>query len=41
MERRLVEEVLLGPIEVMPDITSSSRIGSIGGFVTWAKSCLK
>ena len=23
------------------DITSSSRIGSIGGLVTWAKFCLK
>ncbi len=22
-------------------ITTASRIGSIGGFVTWAKSCLK
>ena len=26
---------------VVSDITSSSRIGSIGGLVTWANSCLK
>ncbi|WDT80090.1 MAG: hypothetical protein MPW14_23775 [Candidatus Manganitrophus sp.] len=31
----------LGPMKVTSDITSSSRIGSIGGLVTWAKSCLK
>src|SRR5438477_555464 len=31
----------LGPILVTSDMTSSSRIGSIGGLVTWANSCLK
>ena len=30
-----------GPIVVSAAITISSRIASIGGFVTWAKSCLK
>ena len=30
-----------GPMFVTSDITSCSRIGSIGGFVTCAKSCLK
>ena len=30
-----------GPIIETSDITSSSRIGSIGGLVTWAKCCLK
>ena len=30
-----------GPIIETSDITSSSRIGSIGGLVTWAKFCLK
>ena len=30
-----------GPMNVTSDITSSSRIGSIGGFVTCANSCLK
>ena len=30
-----------GPMFVTRDITSCSRIGSIGGFVTWANSCLK
>ena len=30
-----------GPMNDMRLITSSSRIGSIGGFVTWAKFCLK
>src|SRR5207245_1515682 len=30
-----------GPMKVTSDMTSSSRIGSIGGFVTCAKSCLK
>ena len=30
-----------GPMNDTSDITSSSRIGSIGGFVTCAKSCLK
>ena len=30
-----------GPIIDTSDITSSSRIGSIGGLVTWAKFCLK
>ena len=30
-----------GPMKVTSDITSSSRIGSMGGFVTWAKFCLK
>jgi len=31
----------LGPIKDTSEVTSSSRIGSIGGLVTWAKSCLK
>ena len=26
-----------GPIKEIRDMTDSSRIGSIGGFVTWAK----
>ena len=30
-----------GPIIETRLITSSSRIGSIGGLVTWAKFCLK
>ena len=30
-----------GPMIETSDITSSSRIGSIGGFVTCAKFCLK
>src|SRR5262249_31957643 len=30
-----------GPLVVSTDITSSSRMGSIGGLVTCAKSCLK
>jgi hypothetical protein len=30
-----------GPIIEVRLITSSSRIGSIGGLVTWAKFCLK
>jgi len=30
-----------GPIIETSDITNSSRIGSIGGLVTWAKFCLK
>ena len=29
------------PRLVARDMTSSSRIGSMGGLVTWAKSCLK
>jgi hypothetical protein len=29
------------PMKPFSDITNSSRSGSIGGFVTWAKSCLK
>ena len=29
------------PTPVATLITIASRIGSIGGFVTWAKSCLK
>ncbi len=29
------------PSSVLSDMTSSSRMGSIGGFVTCAKSCLK
>ena len=30
-----------GPMKETRLITSSSRIGSIGGFVTWAKFCWK
>ena len=30
-----------GPTGQTRDMTSSSRIGSMGGLVTWAKSCLK
>ena len=30
-----------GPIKETRLMTSSSRIGSMGGFVTWAKFCLK
>ena len=30
-----------GPMNETRLITSSSRIGSIGGLVTWAKFCLK
>ena len=30
-----------GPINVTKDMTNSSRIGSIGGLVTCANSCLK
>ena len=29
------------PVNAISDITSPSRSGSIGGLVTWAKSCLK
>jgi hypothetical protein len=29
------------PMPVASDMTTASRIGSIGGFVTCAKSCLK
>ena len=29
------------PAPVKTDVTSSSRIASSGGLVTWAKSCLK
>ena len=29
------------PIKVIKDMTNSSRTGSMGGLVTWAKSCLK
>ena len=29
------------PTAVRIDMTTDSRIGSIGGFVTWANSCLK
>ena len=40
--RRLVEQVaLVAEASVARLITISSRIGSIGGFVTCAKSCLK
>ena len=31
----------LGPTKDTSDMTSSSRIESIGGLVTWANSCLK
>ena len=31
----------LEPKDISSDITNSSLIGSIGGFVTWAKHCLK
>jgi len=31
----------LGPMKDTSDITIASRIGSIGGLVTWANSCLK
>jgi hypothetical protein len=31
----------LGPMKLLSDMTMASRIGSIGGFVTWANSCLK
>ena len=31
----------LGPIKLTSDITNCSRIGSIGGLVTCANSCLK
>ncbi|MCY1378906.1 hypothetical protein D9M69_665760 [compost metagenome] len=31
----------LGPMKDTSDITMASRIGSIGGFVTCANSCLK
>ena len=30
-----------GPIDVDSEVTSSSRIASSGGFVTWANSCEK
>ena len=30
-----------GPMNDTSDITIASRIGSIGGLVTWANSCLK
>ena len=37
-----VEHVRRGlPMKVISDITSSSRIESIGGLVTWANICLK
>ena len=40
--RRLRQEELpCAPSRVRRDITSDSRIGSMGGLVTWAKSCLK
>ena len=46
--RRMCVEVPLrssrlgrGPMKETSDITSSSRIGSMGGFVTCAKFCLK
>ena len=29
------------PIYTVVDVTTSSRIASIGGFVTWANNCLK
>jgi hypothetical protein len=35
------QQVRRGPMNVTSDITSSSRIGSIGGFVTCANNCLK
>ena len=39
---RLVEQVPLGADARLPTlITTASRIESIGGFVTCAKSCLK
>ena len=31
----------LGPMKELTDITIASRIGSIGGLVTCANSCLK
>jgi hypothetical protein len=31
----------LGPMKLLSDITMASRIGSIGGLVTCANSCLK
>ena len=31
----------LGPMKLTSDITIASRIGSIGGLVTWANNCLK
>ena len=31
----------LGPMKLFRLITMASRIGSIGGLVTWANSCLK
>ncbi len=31
----------LGPMKLLSDITIASRIGSIGGLVTCANSCLK
>jgi len=37
----LVEQVACGPRKTPSDITSCSRIGSIAGFVTCAKSCGK
>ena len=30
-----------GPMKLLSDMTMASRIGSIGGFVTWANNCLK
>ena len=35
------EQNLLEPTPVATLMTIASRIGSIGGLVTWAKSCLK
>ena len=37
----LGEQVALGADAVCRLITTASRIGSIGGLVTWANSCLK
>ena len=33
--------LISGPITASRLITTDSRIGSMAGFVTWAKSCLK
>ena len=38
---RFVEEVEPAPRSDSVLMTTCSRMGSIGGFVTWAKSCLK
>jgi hypothetical protein len=37
----LVSRFGFGPMNDTSDITMASRIGSIGGLVTWANSCLK